>query len=243
VFVDVHSHVVPSGDDGVETAAEGLALAREAARRGTRVLFATPHVWPHTPLTPEREQAIRAAHARMAAEALTFGLHLGLGFELTPAPALLEEELRRYRLGGLEAVLMEFPFSGGLALLARLVEALQASGLVPVLAHPERTEAVLADPDAARRFAERGCLVQVNATSLLGDHGPERERLAWELLEDGVASLVASDGHRPARPPFLDSAYEAVSARLGSGAADALFDGRALPGLAARDRVHLAERR
>ena len=65
-FVDVHSHVIPSGDDGARSVEAGLALCMEAGRRGTRVLYGTPHVWPSLPLTPERERAVRAAHAEMA---------------------------------------------------------------------------------------------------------------------------------------------------------------------------------
>ena len=64
-FVDCHSHVVPSGDDGVASVAEGEVLCREAARRGTGILFATPHVWPHLVLTEERERAIREAYAEL----------------------------------------------------------------------------------------------------------------------------------------------------------------------------------
>ena len=54
VFVDCHSHVCPAGDDGASTVAEGAFLTREAARRGTAVLFATPHVWPQLTLTVPR---------------------------------------------------------------------------------------------------------------------------------------------------------------------------------------------
>ena len=46
-FVDRHSHVVPSGDDGAKTLEDGLALCDLAADAGTAILFATPHVWPH----------------------------------------------------------------------------------------------------------------------------------------------------------------------------------------------------
>jgi hypothetical protein len=42
---------------------------------------------------------------------------------------------------------------------------------------------------------------------------------------------VASDGHRQARPPHLDEAYELLVGRVGE-AANRLFDGSAL-GLAA----------
>jgi protein-tyrosine phosphatase len=242
VFVDVHSHVVPSGDDGAQSVGEGLELCRSAAAAGTRTLFATPHVWPMLPLGSEREDEVRAAHAEMAAEAATFGLDLQLGFELTPRPALLDEDPTRYTLGRTSAVLMEVPFHGALDLAERLAEHIEAAGRTPIIAHPERSEAVAEDPGIAAAFHERGWLLQINATSIVGYHGAEIEASAWELIDGGHADLVASDGHRRARPPRLDEAYRAVQARLGEGAT-AFFDGRAIPALAGGDRVDLAERR
>jgi protein-tyrosine phosphatase len=241
-FVDVHSHVVPSGDDGAQSREQGLELCALAARRGTGVLFATPHVWPMLPLTEEREAAVREAAAAMAPAAARAGLELRLGFELTPTPALLEEDPRRYRLEGLEAVLMEVPFHGSLKLSERLAEHIEAAGLMPVIAHPERSQDVLETPSLAARLRERGWLLQLNGSSLLGRHGPQIEAAGWELVDRGLADLVGSDGHRNTRPPLLDEAYRAVRARVGE-RADALFDGRALGfELAARDRVDLAQR-
>ena len=242
MFVDVHSHVVPSGDDGAQSVGEGLELCRGAAEAGTSVLFATPHVWPSLPLPLEREELVRAAHAWMAAEATSFGLDLQLGFELTPTPSLLDEDPGRYSLGRTGAVLMEVPFHGSLDLAERLGEHIEGAGLTPIIAHPERSEAALDDPGIAAAFHERGWLLQINATSILGYHGPAIEATAWRLLGGGLADLVASDGHRRARPPRLDAAYRAVQARLGEGSAP-LFDGRALGVLAGSDRVDLAERR
>jgi len=243
-FVDVHSHVVPSGDDGAQSVEEGLELCREAAERGTRVLFATPHVWPSLPATDERVEAVRGAFTEMVPAAAEFGLDLRLGWELTPTPRLLDDDVARYRLGDLAAVLMELPFHGSLGLAEALGERIEAAGLVPVIAHPERSERVLDDFGAAQRLGERGWLLQVNATSLLGYHGPEIEAGGWRLVAQGLAGLVGSDGHRAARPPFLDAAYERARARVGE-AADALFDGRALgaDAVARGDRVDLAQRR
>jgi protein-tyrosine phosphatase len=239
MFVDVHSHVVPSRDDGARSIEAGLALCRSAAETGTSVLFATPHIWPILPLTPEREGAVRAAHEQMAPEAARFGLELRLGYELTPDERLLDEDPNRFRLGDLPAVLMEVPFHGSLRLAERLAEHIEAAGLVPVIAHPERSEAVLDDPGLGAGLHERGWLLQVNATSVVGYHGTAIENAAWKLIEDDCADLVASDGHRTARPPHLDEAFRTVQAMLGERAV-ALFDGRALP---TRDRVDLAERR
>ena len=241
-FVDVHSHVVPSGDDGARSLEDGLALCAEAAAHGTRTLYATPHVWPSLPLTQERERAVREAHAELAAGAAQHGLDLRLGWELTPQESLLGEDPERYRLGGLPAVLMEIPFLGPLALSLRVAEHIAAAGLTPVIAHPERAESIHSDPSAAAGLRDRGWLLQVNGTSLLGAHGPSQEDAAWALVEEGLADLVASDGHRTARPPFLDEAHRRVRERMGE-EADALFDGSALAALAGADGLDLAQRR
>jgi protein-tyrosine phosphatase len=223
-MVDCHSHVLPSGDDGVTTTDEGKALIVDAARRGTAVLFATPHVWPHLPLTHEREEAIHRALAEVRGRV---GLELRLGYELTPTPRLLREDPRRYELEGTGCVLMEVPFHGPLDDVIALAEHIESQGLLPVIAHPERTDAILGDPARANGLAERGWPLQVNATSIVGRHGPVIQKLGWYLLENEIAAIVASDGHRWTRPPFLDEAYAAAYDRLGADAVR-MFDGTAL---------------
>lgn len=229
LFVDCHSHVCPSGDDGAGSVAEGAILCRDAARHGTGVLFATPHVWPHLTLTKSREERIRASFAELVPRA---GLDLLLGFELTPARALLDEDLRRYALGGTDRVLIEVPFWTGYDDLLLVAAHAEECGLQPVIAHPERAEEVLARPGLADELAAQGWLLQINGSSLLGRHGRTTQELGWDLVERGVASLVASDGHRQARPPHLDEVYALTVRRVGE-AASRLFDGSAL-GLAAR---------
>jgi protein-tyrosine phosphatase len=224
LFVDCHSHVVPSGDDGAKTPADGLELCDLAADSGTAILFATPHVWPHLPLTDERERQIRRAYDRLKARAR---LELRLGFELTPAPPLLDEDPARYVLEGTQVVLVEMPFPGHAADLVGLAEHVERAGLTPLVAHPERTEPVLERPELAHELALRWPL-QVNSTSLLGRHGTEIGALAWRLVEAGDAAVVASDGHRLTRPARVDEAYELVRARVGEEAALPLFNGSAL---------------
>ncbi len=224
-FVDVHSHVVPSGDDGVKSVAEGGELARDAFAHGTRILYGTPHVAPHVPLTDDRERSVRAAFREVRDRA---GLELRLGYELTPMPSLLNEDPWRYVLEGLEHVLVEIPFVGSAELFLEVGEWIAAAGLTPIVAHPERTEAVLTRPGLADELAARGWLLQVNASSLLGRHTPEMEQQGWRIVDEGLASLVASDGHRATRPMLLDGAYELARARVGEERALRLFDGSAL---------------
>jgi protein-tyrosine phosphatase len=232
-FVDIHSHVVPSGDDGVQTVSEGLALARDAFEHGTRVLYATPHVSPVLPLNEERERRIRRVFAELREQA---PLELRLGFELTPMSSFLDEDPWRYVLEETEHVLVEIPFVGRPDLFLEVGEWIERAGLTPVVAHPERTEAVLRNAGLADELAQRGWPLQVNASSLLGRHSPEMERESWRLVDERLAALVASDGHRAARPMLLDEAYELTRTRVGEGRASRLFDGSAL-GLAERLQV------
>jgi protein-tyrosine phosphatase len=229
-FVDIHSHVVPSWDDGVQSISEGQALGRDAFAHGTRLLYATPHVGPHVPpLDTDRDRQIQDAFRQLRERV---PLELRLGFELTPMASLLAEDPRRYVLEGTEHVLVEIPFVGSADLFVEVGEWIERAGLTPVVAHPERTEAVLRNSGLADELAERGWPLQVNASSLLGRHSPDMERAGWRLIDDGLASFVASDGHRATRPMLLDGAYELVRARVGEERASGLFDGGAL-GLAA----------
>ena len=174
-FVDCHSHVVPSGDDGAKTPADALELCDLAAASGTAILFATPHVWPHLTLTEERERVVRRAYQGLKAQAR---LELRLGFELTPAPPLLNENPARYLLEGTDMVLVEMPFPGPASDLVELAEHIEGAGLTPLVAHPERTDPIRERPELAHELAERWPL-QVNASSLLGRHGEESDELAW----------------------------------------------------------------
>jgi protein-tyrosine phosphatase len=237
-FVDVHSHVVPSGDDGAASVDEGLALCRLAFDAGTRVLFATPHAhapWDTYPRTSARQDRFESSFVVMRDEVVSWGLDLRRGWEMYPTE-VTGTDPTEFVLEGTRGVLIEFPGSwleieDPIGLVAEAAAMMEEAGLVPVLAHPERCRAVAADPASVASFVERGSLLCPNVTSLLGRHGPTAERTAWTLLEAGLVALVASDGHGLSRPPTLDDGYHAVRGRLGEAVAGPLFDGSALPWL------------
>jgi protein-tyrosine phosphatase len=236
-FVDVHSHVVPSGDDGAASVEEGIALCRMAYEAGTRVLFATPHAhasWDTHPRTPERDALYEGAFPQVRDVVAEWGLDLRRGWEVYPSLLTDGEAPGAYVLEGTSALLVEFPgwwldVTHAVELVARGAERAVAAGFVPLLAHPERCSEVMATPQSVRPLAEAGWPLCLNGPSLTGDHGTSEERTAWRLLEDGVISLVASDAHRRSRPPTLDRSYAVVAARYGAPAALPLFDGSAVP--------------
>jgi protein-tyrosine phosphatase len=101
-------------------------------------------------------------------------------------------------LGGSSAVLVEFP--GTVPVHAdRELFRISMSGVVPVLAHPERY--VGCTPQSARAWRAAGAALQVDAVMLLGTG--TRARLARALLADGLVDLVASDNHGDGRSMAL----------------------------------------
>lgn len=237
-IVDIHSHLVPSGDDGVQTIEEGIALLQQAAAHGTKVVYATPHIharWDSYPLTAGRLARYDSAFPVMQARCASFGLELRRGFELFPGALPEGMTVTDAALADSGCVLIEFPgdWCFGFvdepcqAVWDQAVEAVEA-GLLPVLAHPERCAEIWDDPDRVAPFVEQGWPLALNALSLIGQHQPAATRTVWRLLEQGYGDLVASDSHGYHKPPELDDAYRLLEGAFGEERARPMFDGSAL---------------
>jgi protein-tyrosine phosphatase len=127
-------------------------------------------------------------------------------------PRLDHEERRRFTLAQSGVyLLLEFPYRGWPLGLEERVRELIASGLTPILAHPERNTEVRADPSRLLEANRAGALVQITAASVDGRLGPRSQKAAQRLLELGLAHVLASDAHTPeVRQAGLASAVAAV---------------------------------
>jgi protein-tyrosine phosphatase len=234
-FVDLHTHVIPSGDDGAPDVDAGLELCRAMAADGTRVVYGTPHAHPPDswfPITGDRIALVRRSYGEMKPRCAEFGLDLRLGWELS-ATGVLVGEVSDYVLEGTDAVLLELPgpwfsFDDEVAVTSEQAAAIRAAGLRVVLAHPERSLGVQRRPETLLELVEEGALVCFNADSFVGGHGEACEQCAWRLLELGIGDFVASDAHRPERPSRLHEAVDAIATRCGAERALALAQGEAL---------------
>jgi protein-tyrosine phosphatase len=109
------------------------------------------------------------------------------------------DEVTRFALAGnARYLLVEFPYVGWPLRLPAEIERLLAAGVVPVLAHPERNSAVAERPPMLGPMVEAGALIQLTASSVTGALGKHVRRVAHELLDAGLAHLIASDVHAPA---------------------------------------------
>ena len=101
-----------------------------------------------------------------------------------------------------------------------LLADMQARGIQPILSHPERHYHLQLHPSAIETWLRHGVVLQVTAGSLTGDFGAVAQRLAWQLLDAGCVSLLATDAHHHlSRPPRMTAALRMVNQRLGASAA------------------------
>jgi protein-tyrosine phosphatase len=196
-MIDLHTHVLPGIDDGPAELEAAVELATIASERGVRTLAATPHVSERYPTTVEAMQAgVAELSAQLAQREITLGVCPGGEVEAERIATLEPADLRGFSLAGAgRYLLVELPWEAMTAEATAALGGLRTAGLVPIVAHPERYDYVQAAPARLEALAESGALFQVTVSSLLGHHGRSSERAARDLLEAGLAHLLASDVH------------------------------------------------
>ena len=209
-MIDLHSHVLPGVDDGPADLDGALAICRAAAEDGIDVLAATPHVRAHDyPTTADQMEAALASLAAAAGDVVRLVPGGELDFGELSRPV---EELRRFALAGNPRyLLVETPYLGWPLDIADRLFGLRASGITPVLAHPERSADVQAQPELLEPLVARGTLVQLTAASVDGRLGRRAQTCARTLVDRGWAHLLASDAHAPSvRAIGMRAAADAV---------------------------------
>jgi len=198
--IDLHAHVLPGLDDGARTLDESAEILALAAREGVTAVAATPHVRHDFPTRPEEmEQGVASVRSELDARGIALTLLPGGELDYEELAGRTTEELSRFALAGnARYLLVEFPYVGWPLRLPSEIERLLAAGIVPVLAHPERNSAVAERPPMLASMVEAGALVQLTASSVTGAFGRRVRRVAEELLDAGLAHLIATDVHAPA---------------------------------------------
>lgn len=224
-YVDLHAHFLPGLDDGAKTQEEGLRMVDALAALGFSTLHATPHqrAGMFLPSRPDIDDAFAAVTAEVRQS--------GRGIEVGLAAENFWDEVLHARLG--ERSVPAYP--GGRAFLfeinpqlapPRLEQALfeiRLTGLLPVMAHPERYLVVQNDVARAEAFG-RTAVMLVDAGALDGAHGRAAMKTARRLMEEGLAHAVASDIHTAEDQRAVAAGMAWIRKRLGAATLERLLD-------------------
>jgi len=180
-------------DDGSPSVAASVSVLERFGRDGVDVLVCTPHL-----------RATDAAHApvdRYLAILEDLRAHaperprLEPGWEIMLDAPGIDLRAPELHLAGSDAALVEFPRMNVPPGAAHELLRIRMSGVVPVLAHPERYQG--ATLDRVYEWRSVGAVIQIDAVMLFGN--APMSRLARGMLEEGMADCIASDNHGDTR--------------------------------------------
>jgi protein-tyrosine phosphatase len=210
-YADIHFHILPGVDDGPSSMDESVALAAAAVADGTRVVVATPHVRTGF-LTDVSElpDRLRELEERLAREGIGLAVRRGAELGHDMVGRLSQPELDSVAHGPPSGrwLLVETPFVASGDEFTLATDELRDRGFAIVVAHPERARDAFG-ASALRHELASGSVLQVNAWSLVGRHGPEAFEKSHAMLRAGQVSVIGSDAHGGRRQPALTLALAA----------------------------------
>jgi protein-tyrosine phosphatase len=212
-MIDLHTHILRGIDDGARTLDDSLDMADAAVEDGVRILAATPHVRDDFPTSAAlMERRVAELRRALADEGIPLDVRPGAEIALPRLEDMSDDQRVRLGLAGNPScVLLEFPYFGWSFALNVWVLKLATQGVIPVIAHPERNSEVRNDPERLRPLVHAGALGQVTAASLDGRLGRKARDAGLDLIDRGLAHLIASDAHTPdVRGIGMSAAAEAV---------------------------------
>mgnify|MGYP005840244843 CR=1 FL=1 len=197
LHTDVHSHLIPGIDDGIQSIEEGLDILKELYALGYRKVITTPHTMPgNYDNTPEiilnglesMRSALKEAEIDIKLEAAT---------EYFLDETFMEKLEKKEPLMtlGKKYVLVETGFINESPLLKDATFHMTMQGYQMVYAHPERYLYLLDRPELIDELLDRDVLFQINAVSLTGCYSKPVQKLAEKLIDRGVVKLVGTDCH------------------------------------------------
>lgn len=229
-MIDLHSHILAGIDDGARSLTDSLQLIEGSIDSGVCKILATPHI--HLGTFDNDLSSIQQAFTQLTSAvqenpSINISLAYAAEVRICPEIMMLANTQQLPFMGkwqGKDLLLLEFPHSHIPPGSEKLVDWLIAQNILPMIAHPERNRGVWESSGLLLPFKERDCLFQVTAASIIGDFGERSKKIAWDMLRNNDASIVASDMHNmKRRPSKMKEAFLAVSDELGENIAKQLF--------------------
>jgi protein-tyrosine phosphatase len=196
ITTELHSHLIPGIDDGVQTLEQSIEIIIEFAKLGYRKIITTPHIMadfykngPHNilPGLETLRSALKEKQIDIAIEASA---------EYMVDDMLLKKISNSELLPfGKNYILFELPFDQEPPNVKDVIFELQLSGYKPVLAHPERYPYYANQPLKYTELRDAGVLLQLNINSIVGYYAPQMIKTVQWLTKEKLIHFVGSDCH------------------------------------------------
>lgn len=204
-MIDIHTHIIPSVDDGPDTLEEAMRMLEDMADEGISRVISTSHF--NSPqYDVSAEQVISGVEMlKKQIKVQNIPIELLTGHEIRIYPSLLDDLLtgEALTLGNSRYVLIEFPSREVPDFAEDVFTELLSQNFIPVIAHPERNRELIEKPEKLYQFAKNGVLSQVTTGSLAGHFGSKIKETALHFVEQNLVHALGSDVHNLTSRPLL----------------------------------------
>jgi len=196
ITVDLHSHLLPGIDDGVQTIEEAVAIIKKFKLLGYSKLITTPHII--SDLYPNNRkiitQKLHDVQEALKKENIDIDIEASAEYYVDMEFLKLIENDDLIPFKG-NYILFETAYSSKPMILEQVIYRLKEKGYIPVLAHPERYRYLHKNMDLYKDLKVQGVLFQVNIKSLQNKSKPIY-KIALNLIKLGLVDFMGSDVHK-----------------------------------------------
>lgn len=208
LHTDIHSHLIPGIDDGIQSIEQGIQILREMEAFGYKKVITSPHtMWGTYNNSPENIlSGLKSMQLAIEKERLTIQLEAATEYYLDEhfmERVHSEEKLLTF---GKNYVLVETGFIHEPPELKEASFHLTMKGYKMVYAHPERYLYLLEKPQLIEELLDRDIIFQLNAISLTGGYSKPVQKLAEKLIDMKAIKLVGTDCHNMGHIELLKEA-------------------------------------
>lgn len=195
-FVDIHSHLLPSIDDGSKSISETISLISSMKDMSFSKIITTPHII--TNVWQNDENSIKAKHndiSKIISETISkenFNVAAEYMMDAYFFKRLNFEKLLTIKEN---YVLVEMSYLNPPIQLYDILFEIQLAGYKPILAHPERYLFYANNFKEFEKLKNSGCYFQLNLLATVDYYGKPVTSIANKLLENNMYDFVGSDIH------------------------------------------------
>jgi len=213
---DIHSHLIPSIDDGSKDMEDSINMITQLHELGYKKIITTPHImsdgYRNTPEIilgglEKVKQELAKNNVNVAMEAAA-EYYVDYDFERK----LDSEKLLTF---GNNYLLFEISYMNPPDNLHHVIFKMQTMGYKPVLAHPERYNFWHREFEKYETFVDKGVLLQMNINSLTGYYSISTKKIAEQMIDKNMISFLGTDCHHVGHINLMkDVVYEPYLQKL-----------------------------
>jgi protein-tyrosine phosphatase len=208
ITTDIHSHLLPGLDDGVQTFEQAESIILQFINLGYKKVITSPHVMSDTyrNTTVGIQEKLQELKRYLNEKNIAIEIETAAEYYLDEHTFSMVKKKEPMLTFGKNYLLFETNFLNEPFNLKEFIFLSTTNGYKPVLAHPERYIYLQNDLKKLEDLLQRGVLLQLNISSITGYYSREAQATAHKLIDKGWVHFLGSDCHSMQHAKLISTA-------------------------------------